>query len=549
MSLIPDLEQYLECNSNVDCDTLLKILLSEQDCLSNETVCQLLKNAIKVDAEGNIYLEIPTRIRAPGFYSLGGFSVGNITYVPIDGDIQTYIDNANAGDTLILDSGVYNITDTITVDKQINIVGQGNSGFVTDPITASHGTLITSATGGITGFQIDNDNVRLFSFSIHLTGAASTGIDTANNLTGLVFNNIDIIVTCAGLARGFVINGSNIVMRNLTFYISSTTGSAAGIYFANDNLTTQNVIADCYSVTGTVIGAVGYAYGFACYNANVAQTLTLNLESSTVRALAGTALNVAVVSASAGTFNSIVNCYMCTLDGATWDAYQTGTNELNLGGSVIVNNKTSGTITYRAAMTAEIARVSEIKVGSDTDYSNFDADGVQTMTGDARVYKEIWVPFNALKAPGTNPAIFKEWGISGVWEFTDGTDDTIVFNIAIPLDMDRTVVPAIRIGWSTNTAVITETAVWQLEYLYRKIGEDTTAVAQATVTVNSNADAQANGFNIAAFPALALPDADDFCIHCRIKRLGADPADDLTDTAELHGVCFMYISDKLGEPL
>ena len=190
-----------------------------------------------------------------------------------------------------------------------------------------------------------------------------------------------------------------------------------------------------------------------------------------------------------------------------------------------------------------------LRVGSATDYTDFNADGVQTMVGDARVYKEVWVPFNALKAPGTKPATFKEWGISGVWEFSDATDDTIVFNLAVPLDMDRTVVPAIRLGWSTNTDEITETAVWQLEYLYRALGEDTTVAAQATETVNSDADAQADGLNIAAFPALALPSADDICIHCRVKRMGAAVADDLTDTAELHGVCFMYISDKLGTAL
>ena len=193
--------------------------------------------------------------------------------------------------------------------------------------------------------------------------------------------------------------------------------------------------------------------------------------------------------------------------------------------------------------------LNSLKIGDDTNYSEFDSSGVLTMFGNARVYKQKWVPFNALKAPGTKPATFKEWGISGVWEFSDATDDTIVCDIPIPLDMDRTTIPVIRLGWSTNTAVITETSVWQLEYLYRALGEDTTAAAQDTLTVNSNADAQANGFNIAAFPGADLIDDDDICMKCRIKRLGADPADDLTDTAELHGVCFMYISNKLGEPL
>ena len=189
------------------------------------------------------------------------------------------------------------------------------------------------------------------------------------------------------------------------------------------------------------------------------------------------------------------------------------------------------------------------QIGNSPDYVEIAADGEITLHGTAGVWKSIWVPFNALKPPGTKPATFKEWGISGVWEFSDATDDTIVFNIAFPYDMDRTYVPVIRFGWSTNTAVITETAVWQIEYLYTAEGEDTTAGAQGTLTVNSNAIAQADGMIMPQFAGLDLPSATDICMHCRFKRLGADGNDDLTDTAELHGICFNYVSDKLGEPL
>jgi len=163
------------------------------------------------------------------------------------------------------------------------------------------------------------------------------------------------------------------------------------------------------------------------------------------------------------------------------------------------------------------------------------------------VYKQLWIPFNAVKAPGTKPATFKEWGISGAWEFSDATDDTVVFDFGIPLDMDRSENPIIKIGWSTDTAVITETAVWQLEYLYRAEGEDTTAAAQETLTVNSNAIIQSDGLIIVEFTGMDLIDNLDVCIHCRLKRLGADGNDDLTDTAELHGVCLKYISNKLGQ--
>ena len=188
-------------------------------------------------------------------------------------------------------------------------------------------------------------------------------------------------------------------------------------------------------------------------------------------------------------------------------------------------------------------------IGDGTNETMFAADGTQTMAGTARVIKSRWFPFNALKAPGTKPATFKEWGISGVWEFTDGTDDTIVFNLQIPNDMDLTVAPTFNIGWSTHTAVTTETCTWQLEYLYTAAGEDTTAAAQDTETVDSNAVAQADGMIVAEITGMDLPGATDVCMHCRLKRLGAGGNDDLTDTAELHGICIKYTSNSFGEDI
>ena len=193
------------------------------------------------------------------------------------------------------------------------------------------------------------------------------------------------------------------------------------------------------------------------------------------------------------------------------------------------------------------AATDTVRMGDwDTNYTQWTSAGVQTMAGTARVTKQIWLPYNALKEPGTKPATFKEWGISGAWEFSDATDDTIVFNIAFPEDMDMSVAPVMCVGWSTNTAVDTETATWQLEYLYTQAGEDTTAVAQGTITVDSNAIAQANGLIIAQLPAMGVPNAADICLHGRLKRLGAGGNDDLTDTAELHGVSLQYTSNKLG---
>ena len=279
---------------------------------------------------------------------------GNVIYVPLSGDIQTYINNAVAGDTLILASGEYVITSNITVNKQLNIMGQGNAGFYTIAYAASHGTIISSVTAGVTGFNITSSNVRIAHLSINLQGNASTGIGTSNNLTGLVLTNIDAIVTCTGLAQGFMIWGSNAVLRNLTFYVTSTNASCSGLYVFNTAATTQDAIVDCFSVTGITKGTNGAGdnWSFICENNNCAKTITLNLATSVCRALAGTAADIAVASISAITNNAVVNCYLCELNGQDYDVYQSGTNQLNVGGSVLVNNLVFGTVTYRAAMAA-----------------------------------------------------------------------------------------------------------------------------------------------------------------------------------------------------
>jgi hypothetical protein len=286
-------------------------------------------------------------------YNEAKWTGGNITYVPLNGNIQTYIDNAIAGDTLVLASGKYTITTTLTIGKQLNIVGQGHSGFATTPVTPSHGTLIYSNTNGlIEGIQISSDNIRIANLSINLTGQASTAINTASNLKGLVLQNIDVIIECVGVAQGFTIRSTNAVLRDLTFHIHSSNTAAYGLWVYNNGDTLQNSIVDCFSVTGSVQGAGTEAYAFACQNENSAYSVTLNLSNSVCRVESGTPLDIAVAATSDTTNNAIVNCYLCTLDGDDYDAYQTGTNQLNLGGSVLVNKKTFGSPTYRATMAA-----------------------------------------------------------------------------------------------------------------------------------------------------------------------------------------------------
>jgi hypothetical protein len=290
------------------------------------------------------------------------WSAGNVWYVPLGADIQTYIDLADSGNTLILGSGLYTITDTLEVDKPLNIMGQGRSGFVTTPITPTQGTLIGSATAYIVGFQLNSSNVRISDLSLNLTGTGCKGITTANNLVGLVFNDLDIIVNSDGEVTALDLLGSNVVMRDITFYATSSDSSAAGTFVTNNSSTTQDIVVDAYNVTGTAVGGASgvYAYSFAAWNGNDANTITVNLASSVCRGLGGTPLDIGIASTSTTTNNSTVNAEFCTVDGGDYDFYQTGSNVLNVGGSLLKNNTVFGTVVYRGAMAAQKAVISDI---------------------------------------------------------------------------------------------------------------------------------------------------------------------------------------------
>jgi len=72
---------------------------------------------------------------------------------------------------------------------------------------------------------------------------------------------------------------------------------------------------------------------------------------------------------------------------------------------------------------------------------------------------------------------------------------------------------------------------------------------EETLTVTDSASATANGLVVTTIEGINAPDATDATIIFKLTRLSADENDTIGDTVELHGVCFNYISNKLGEAL
>jgi len=187
------------------------------------------------------------------------------------------------------------------------------------------------------------------------------------------------------------------------------------------------------------------------------------------------------------------------------------------------------------------------KIGGAVNYADFATDGEMTRAGTARTKNTLWIGAEGLKAPPlTKPATLVEHGISIAWEFTDGTDDTVVANMRIPNRMDRTVAPTLTLGWSSpvvDPGDDSKQATWQVEYLWTSLDEDTTAVAQDTQSDTDSASTVANGL-VATTVTLAVPSASDICLHMRIKRRG--DIDSLGNVANLVGICMEFTSDKLG---
>lgn len=197
--------------------------------------------------------------------------------------------------------------------------------------------------------------------------------------------------------------------------------------------------------------------------------------------------------------------------------------------------------------------VGSTKLGDDnTNYASFATDGELTLTGTARVKKRLYIDANGIKAPGAKPATFVEDGLTGCWEFADegveANQQSVSGTLLIPMDMDRSVVPTMNIGWHAD-GVSPGNCKWQLEYLWRSSNEDVTAGAQETLTIVSTASATSNGLTIAPFSGMDLPSSTDQALFWKVTRLSADGQDTISDVTHLRGQFFEYTANSLGEEL
>lgn len=188
-------------------------------------------------------------------------------------------------------------------------------------------------------------------------------------------------------------------------------------------------------------------------------------------------------------------------------------------------------------------------LGTAINYTQF-VDGTVTFYGTARHYNVVWVDAGGIKAPGSHPATAVSHGVleTPAWCFANqmlvANQETVSASIRIPERMDRSVEPTLILGWSSTTT--SGNVTWQLEYLWTSPGESTAGAAQETLTVTTAVSATAEGLVMSTFTGIDIPSATDACMHLRITRLSASASDTVADDVELHGMCFRWMSNKLG---
>lgn len=287
------------------------------------------------------------------------WAAGNVTYVPIDGDIEAYVTAATAGDTLILAAGTYTLSSDIDISKQINIVGQGIGA-----------TIIAGSTLYAFDLAAGSSNTRIANLSITST-TIGTGINCASELTGLIFENLNIELTSGtGHRYGIALNASSATIRRCYVYL---TASGMGIQTEGLAISASSTAAKTVDIYNShfyaATGTTRKSGIFISQNDNT-ELLTVNLYNTTARGgfdglelYNDTASNVVTVNCYSSFFYGLAN------DINNWklgDEYAT----CNLYGCISATSTTTGPLTYNGNILTEDINISNDMLPTASGVSN-----------------------------------------------------------------------------------------------------------------------------------------------------------------------------------
>jgi len=352
------------------------------------------------------------------------WSGGNVVYVPLstgtsmETAINAAISSATSGDTLVLAAGDWVIDGTITVNKKLHIKGMGK-GITT----------IACATDLVAGAMLAFTTTAGSRVSDLTISYSATSISGSANLTDWQvngnLNNVEFIDTSTGTTHTpKAINLSTAsVTVNAEDCSYAGSGANGGHWLANvTGVTTELNIRRCNATsaggTGTLGNVLVYGVGAA--------SRVVNIYDSHFSSAPDIAKGVIYNGGTTTIYNSTING-----SGATAYDVENIANTLTLhAGTELVNNKTSGTITY-----AGTAVTSDLYVDDDAQV-NGDVNG--TLYSTAKQHDEIGVLLDILTAPvaivgftGTGATTSTENGYESgagrVWTYSGGLTTDKIF--------------------------------------------------------------------------------------------------------------------------
>lgn len=205
-----------------------------------------------------------------------------------------------------------------------------------------------------------------------------------------------------------------------------------------------------------------------------------------------------------------------------------------------------------------------VKVGdSDTNYTQWDVTGHQTMVGSAKPWEDVRVEPTVRQAAGTGvPAFEKYFDDSGgtsrgvfLYSFTDeavaGNEKEVFFTMQMPHAWDGGDIN-LHVHFTPAATVASSDIVWGLEYCWKEVGEtygDTVIVQSSTTLVPDDSDITVGKHYIATFSALtpgSTADGISSILIGRLFRNSSDASDTYTNKVGLLYVDAHYQISSIG---
>jgi hypothetical protein len=206
--------------------------------------------------------------------------------------------------------------------------------------------------------------------------------------------------------------------------------------------------------------------------------------------------------------------------------------------------------------------VGAVKIGDDnTNYTNFDTTGHQTMVGTAQPWEDIRIEPSA-RTSGSNAPTFEKWydnaaGTSrGVYLYSfdnavEASEKEVFFTMQMPHAWNGGNIQ-MHVHWVPNSTENSTDVIWGLEYVWKDIGEvygDTTTITSSTTLVPDDANITAGKHYISTFTAIApgtTADGISSIFIGRLYRNSSNASDTYTDKVGLLSIDAHYQINSIG---